>query len=184
MTKIEPLKIIKKYYHPDSEAYKIMVTHGELVKKKALDTAKKLRALKPDIQFISEAAMLHDIGMILTDAPGIDCHGKFPYIAHGYLGAKLLKKAGLPRHALVSERHTGTGISRQEIIKKKLPLPKRNMIPLTLEEKIICFADKFFSKNPAQLSKEKSITEIEKNLAAFGADKVAQFHKWLNNEWE
>lgn len=44
------------------------------------------------------------------------------------------------------ERHTGIGVSIKDIEKDKIPLPKREMIPVSIEKKIICFADNFFSK--------------------------------------
>ena len=90
--------------------------------------------------------MLHDIGIFLTDAPGIFCFGDKPYICHGYLGADLLREEGFPRHALVCERHTGAGISAESIIKQDLPIPHREMLPVSMEEQVICFADKFFQK--------------------------------------
>ena len=88
--------------------------------------------------------MLHDIGIGQCDAPGIHCHGTHLYIEHGYLGAELLRAEGLPRHALVCERHTGMGLSREMIEERGWPLPCRDMRPVTLEEKLVCYADKFF----------------------------------------
>lgn len=79
----------------------------------------------------------------MTDAEGICCFGSYPYICHGYLGADLMRKEGFPRHALVCERHTGAGMSLQSIIDQQLPVPHRNMVPVSLEEQVICFADKF-----------------------------------------
>lgn len=58
-------------------------------------------------------------------------------------GADLMRKEGFPRHALVCERHTGAGMSLQSIIDQQLPVPHRNMVPVSLEEQVICFADKF-----------------------------------------
>jgi uncharacterized protein len=40
----------------------------------------------------------------------------------------------------VIERHAGGGISKEEA--KKLGWPARNYLPKTLEEKIVCYADK------------------------------------------
>ncbi|MEZ4602993.1 MAG: hypothetical protein R2861_06175 [Desulfobacterales bacterium] len=37
-------------------------------------------------------------------------------------------------------------MSVDEIQTHHLPLPLRSMVPVTLEEEIICYADKFFSK--------------------------------------
>jgi uncharacterized protein len=50
-----------------------------------------------DERFIQEAALLHDIGIFLTNAPKIHCFGDYPYICHGYLGAEILRKEGLDK---------------------------------------------------------------------------------------
>ena len=129
-----------------------------------------------DKAFLEEAAMLHDIGIFLTDAPGIFCFGDKPYICHGYLGADLLREEGFPRHALVCERHTGAGISAESIIKQDLPIPHREMLPVSMEEQVICFADKFFSKT--RLEKEKSVEGALKSISKYGEDGIKRFNTW------
>ena len=176
---MDPNKIIQKFYKADSKTYWYLTEHSKAVAKKALEVAKKVPHLGPDLEFIEEAAMLHDIGIFLVDAPSIGCFGNKPYICHGYLGRELLEKEGFPKHALVCERHVGVGLSVQDIEKQKLPLPKRDMIPISIEEEIICFADKFFSKKEEDLAKEKSIDEIRKEQLKFGKDKVKRFDGWL-----
>jgi len=171
------LKIIEKYYSRNPKLLEILIRHSEAVANKALEIAKKFPNV--DSNFIYEASMLHDIGVIYTYIPKLNPEGKYPYIAHGYLGREILEKEGLPKHALVCERHIGVGITKKEIIEKNLPLPKRDMIPLTLEEKIIAFADKFFSKHPDGLVKEKSVEEIIKELKKYGNEKVKIFKEWL-----
>ncbi|KAA5400559.1 HDIG domain-containing protein, partial [Phocaeicola dorei] len=143
---MKPLDIIKKYYPESSDAYRILVTHSRSVADKALALARLHPEMNLDLTFIEEAAMLHDIGIFLCNAPDIDCHGEADYICHGYLGADLMRKEGYPRHALVCERHTGTGLSLAMIEERNLPVPHRDMRPVSLAEQLICFADKFFSK--------------------------------------
>ena len=170
------VQIIEKYYDLQTEVYQILINHSRSVADKALALARAHPELDFDLPFIEEAAMLHDIGIIFCDAPAIDCHGSYHYVCHGYLGAELLRKEGLLRHALVRERHTGTGISLQMIAENQLPLPHRDFIPVTLEEQLICFADKFFSKtDPAN---EKPISGIEKSLRKYGEDAVLSFNQW------
>lgn len=176
---VDPFKIIEKYYDKHSRLYHILTAHGALVMCKAFAIADRLPYEKIDRLFLKESAMLHDIGIFLTHAPDIDCHGNKPYIKHGYLGGQLLRKEGFPRHARVCERHTGVGISKQEIIKNKLPLPKRDFLPLTIEEQIICFADKFYSKRPEMQGKEETIVDIRKEMSKFGKEKVDKFNIWL-----
>ena len=120
--------------------------------------------------------MLHDIGIFLTDAVPIHCFGKYHYLCHGYLGADLLRKENLPRHALVAERHTGTGLTLKQIMERNLPVPHREMVPLSMEEKIVCFADKFFSKTRPE--EEKTVEQAEHSLARFGEEGVLVFRDW------
>jgi len=171
-----PVDIIKKYYQEETELYRILLEHSFAVANKSLSLAQMHPEMNMDIPFIYEAAMLHDIGIIKTNAPEIYCYGKFPYICHGYLGSDMLKAESLPRHALVCERHTGTGLSLEQIIKNNLPVPLRNMLPESQEEQLICFADKFYSKTSPE--KEKSVDKIRKSLFKHGDDSVRKFNNW------
>jgi uncharacterized protein len=174
---MDPLAIIEKYYDRNSTAYDILVGHAAAVAQKSLEIAKRLDYGRPDIEFINKAAMLHDIGIFMTNEPGIGCHGDKPYICHGYLGREILEREGLPRHALVCERHVGVGITVEDIDRNGLPLPRRDMRPLTIEEKIICFADKFFSKKPDALGRERPLEEVRESIARYGPDKLKIFDK-------
>ena len=170
------LDLIDKYYPQDNELRNILLVHSRSVADKALRRADKHPELNLDATFLNEAAMLHDIGIFLTYAPGIQCLGKEPYICHGYLGAELVRKEGFPRHALVCERHTGAGLSLEEIIKQQLPVPHREMLPVSTEEQVICFADKFFSKT--HLDREKSVQDARKSIARYGDEGLRRFNNW------
>ncbi len=176
-----PLNILAKFYYRHSKAFEILVEHGRQVAQKALKAAQNVPHLNPDLDFIHNAAMLHDIGILYTDSPGFDCNGKYPYICHGFLGRELLDSIGLPEYGLVSERHVGVGISIDDIRRHGLPLPDRDMLPITIEEQIICFADKFFSKNGngCGQNSEKSIEQIVAGLESYGPDKVNRFMTWV-----
>ncbi len=173
---MDALAIINKYYPEDNELKHILLTHSRSVADKALWIADRHPELELDRQFLEEAALLHDIGVFLTDAPGIHCHGTHPYICHGYLGSELMQKEGYPRHALVCERHTGAGMSLQSILDQQLPVPHRDMLPVSLEEQVVCFADKFFSKT--HLDREKSPEKVLKSISRFGEEGVLRFNDW------
>ncbi len=173
---MSPDKIINKYYPEDNELKHILLVHSRLVTEKALWVADHHPELKLDKDFLYEAGMLHDIGIFMTKAPGIYCFGEHPYICHGYLGADLICQEGFPRHALVCERHTGAGLSLEDIISHQLPIPHREMLPVSLEEQVICFADKFYSKT--HLEEEKTLPKIEKTLTHFGEAGVNRFERW------
>jgi uncharacterized protein len=179
---MDVIELINKYYRPDSIAFSLLLQHSRLVAEKALQVALRVSGSStygPDLRFIEEASMLHDIGIFMTEAPLIGCSGNYPYIAHGYLGREILENEGLPEHALVCERHVGTGLTVADIEAGRLPIPRRPMTPVTLEEKIICFADKFYSKRKNNLHIEKPVPDIRKELFRYGESKLLQFDEWL-----
>ena len=149
------LAIINKYYSEENELKHILLTHSRSVADKALQIAVKHPELHLDTGFLEEAALLHDIGIFMTDASGIQCFGT---------------------HALVCERHTGAGMSLQSIIEQDLPIPHRDMVPVSMEEQVICFADKFFSKT--HLDREKSVEKALKSISRYGEDGVIRFKHW------
>jgi uncharacterized protein len=173
--------VIQKYYSPASEAYRILVTHSILVTAKALEVAGAFIKRNPkvalDLRFIEEAALLHDIGIFRCHAPQIFCYGSEPYVQHGLIGREILEQEGLPRHALVCERHTGAGITQEEVLLQKLPLPARDYLPISLEEKIICFADRFYVKDPQKLYHELSLQEIDEKIKEFGAPALVRWEE-------
>lgn len=168
--------IIDKYYPEDDALKHVLVTHSQSVAHMALQIVSSHPELGLDRDFVLAAAMLHDIGIFRCDAPGIYCHGTEPYICHGRIGAELLRAEGLPRLARVCERHTGAGITRQEIEKQHLPLPDQDFLPETTEEKLICYADKFYSKS--HLERTRTVAQAEQSLARFGQDGVKRFREW------
>lgn len=169
------LQLIDKFYE-DGPLRDILLRHSISVTQKALRICYAHPELNLDVQFVEEAAMLHDIGIIRCDAPKIECHGTEPYIRHGIIGAAMLRAEGLPRHARVCERHTGAGISAEDVIAQGLPLPVQSYLPETLEEQLICYADKFFSKT--KLNKEKTGEQAEHSISKFGEAGVLRFRQW------
>lgn len=176
---VDPLKVIEKYYRPGSQVYDILIRHSQSVCDLALKIAAHNSHLKIDAGLLAQAAMLHDIGIIHTHAPDIGCFGDRPYICHGFLGREMLEQEGLHHLAKFCERHTGTGITADEIVKHKLPLPERDMMPVTIEEKILCYADKFFSKTGKNLTEPKKLKKIYGNLIRYGEDKARRFDDFI-----
>lgn len=167
--------VFNKYYQPGTPLYNSVWSHSRLVADKALQLVQAHPELEIDRDFVYEAAMIHDIGVFLTNAPSIYCTGDQPYICHGVLGAELMRADGYPRHALVCERHTGTGLTVADIIAQNLPLPHRDMCPVSLEEKLVCFADKFYSKSNPDC--EKPIDKVRKSVARYGEDSLRRFEE-------
>lgn len=174
---MNPLDIINKYCTSEKQRH-ILLVHSRAVVDKAIEIVRRHPEWNADERFVEEAALLHDIGIVQVNAPAIECHGTEPYICHGILGAEILRSEGLERHALVCERHTGTGLTLQQIVEQRLPLPQRDMQPVSLEEQIICFADKFFSKT--RLDTKKSVEQARRSLEKFGEEGLKKFDVWCN----
>ena len=172
---LDYIKIIEKYYTHGSELYNLLIAHSQQVANLAKELAYRNPQLDIDCDFVYEAAMLHDIGIFKTYAPSILCTGDMPYICHGYLGREILEAEGLPRHALVCEHHTGSGLTLDEILVQGLPLPQRDMLPTTIEEKLVCYADKFFSKS--RISPAKPIEKVQAEMARFGEPSLLRFNE-------
>lgn len=156
----------------------IYLIHVSLVTARALKIAKGLKLPDSRIRFVEEAAMLHDIGIVMVDDKDLGCSGELKYICHGTEGRKILEAEGLFEHALVAERHTGVGIPKENIINENLPLPHRDMLALSLEEKIISWSDLFYSKNPENLFRERSIDQAFDSIAKYGANQQKIFREW------
>lgn len=174
---MDPLEIITRYYPADDALRRLLLHHSGQVARKALDVAERHPELRLDRTFLYNAAMLHDIGVFLTDAPGIHCHGTHPYLLHGYLGAQLMREEGLPEIARVCERHTGTGLTRIDIEERGLPLPPGDYVPETMAEQVVCYADKFYSKSHPE--RERTVEQTIRSLGRFGAAGVAKFRNWV-----
>ncbi|MBQ7471927.1 MAG: HD domain-containing protein [Prevotella sp.] len=183
-------KVIDYFYGNEDSALKtILVVHSRGVAEKALAICAAHPELSMDSSFVEAAAMLHDIGIIRCNAPGIECFGTEPYICHGRIGAVMLRHElpiphssfliphfSIDPFARVCERHTGAGLTKEEIMKQNLPLPHQDFLPETMEEKVICYADKFFSKTRPE--EEKSFDHVLRSLAKFGSEGVERFLSW------
>ncbi|MBR5083876.1 MAG: HDIG domain-containing protein [Prevotella sp.] len=170
-------QIIDKYYPEDNDLRRILLIHSQSVAQKALQIVVSHPELKIDHDFILSAAMLHDIGIVRTYAPGIECFGTEPYIRHGMIGATMMREEGYEDIARICERHTGAGLSLDDIVSQDLPLPHQSFLPETIEEQLICYADKFYSKS--HLEREKTIEQAERSLAKFGTSGVERFRHWV-----
>lgn len=164
------LQIIDKYYPADDELRRVLLHHSRQVADRTLAIADCHPEWNLDHEFLEAAAMLHDIGICRCDAPGIHCHGTEPYIRHGQIGAEMIRSCTslVPdewreRLARVCERHTGTGLSGYE--------------PETLEEQLICYADKFYSKSSPD--REKTVEQAVQSLRKFGEAGVVKFMEWV-----
>ncbi len=199
------LALLHRYYPEDNALRRMLLHHSRQVCARALKIVERHPELGANRNLVEAGAMLHDIGIFLTDAPGIHCHGTAHYILHGSLGAQLLRNEAkqLKKEkqqaeqlneeqlqaiqlqeelhfyealARICERHTGTGLTRQTIIERGLPDPQKDLLPETIEEQIICYADKFYSKS--HLERERTIPQTLQSLEKFGDEGVEKFRHW------
>lgn len=185
MTMIDPDAIIKHFYPEDTPLRRLLLRHSTQVRDKALailaDPSRP--PLELDAGLVSVGAMLHDVGILQCHAPSILCVGTRPYIAHGVIGAEMLRDYGrthgidLEPFARICERHTGTGITAKEVREQGLPIPERDWLPETPEEKLVCLADKFFSKSGDM--KDKPTAVVRRSLEKYGTDTVERFDALL-----
>jgi uncharacterized protein len=85
-----------------------------------------------DVDLCLIGGLLHDVG-----------RGQTHSLRHAIQGAELIRQQAWPETlALIVERHIGGGIPREEAL--ELGLPPRDYLPTSLEEKVVCYADKLF----------------------------------------
>jgi uncharacterized protein len=83
-----------------------------------------------DMELVEIGAILHDIGRSKT-------HGT----DHAAVGGEMVRRLGVAEPvARIVDRHVGAGIPEEEA--RALGLPEGVYVPETLEEKIVCYADK------------------------------------------
>jgi len=176
---LDPEALLAEAAGADTPAFALLVGHGWAVARAAVGLARRLAVGSVDLAFVEQAAVLHDVGAAFTDVPELGLTGGEAYIRHGLLGREFLDARGYPHHGLVCERHVGVGLTRDEIRARGLPLPDRDMRPVSLEEILICYADKFFSKNAARLDAVNPLAKVRRRLGSRGHDKLVVFDEWV-----
>lgn len=172
---LEEADNLHKKYAPSKDALESVWKHCHIVRSIALQIADNRHSTSKEL--ISIGALLHDIGVYRLYKDGVIDEKN--YITHGLLGYELLKEEGFDevicRFALL---HTGVGITREDIENNKLPLPPRDYVPETDEEKIVAFADKFHSKTEHPTF--NSVAWYTEHLGKFGKHKVELFNEMLD----
>ena len=181
-------EIIGKYYPSDDNLRRLLLHHSRQVAERVEKIVRRHPEWEVDSSFLEDAAMLHDVGIFRCDAPGIHCHGNAPYLHHGILGAEILRHeaenadASLrPRYeqlARVCERHTGTGLTAEQLEILDIHVASPDLMPETLEEQIVCYDDKFYSKSHPE--RERTIEQTIESLRKFGEDGVLKFSEWAH----
>ena len=107
--------------------------HSIKVADKALEIANKIKKAKVNMNLVEIGALLHDVGRSKT-------HG----FNHALIGGKILRARGFPEELVrICETHILGGLDKDDA--QSVGLPIKDYIPTTLEEKIICLADKLLA---------------------------------------
>jgi uncharacterized protein len=129
------------------------------------------KGYRVDIHLVESGAILHDIGRSVT-------HG----VEHGALGGQIARKLGIDNAvARIIERHVGAGLTNEEA--QKNGLPPGDYIPVTLEEKIVCYADKLTEGDhevPIEVEMEKLTAELGSNHSAI--KRLNNLHTEITNK--
>jgi uncharacterized protein len=140
-------------------------THCKAVSKIAVETAKTLnqKGIKVDVELVEIGALLHDLGRSKTHT-----------VNHVVAGVEICKAAGLPEPILgIIKRHVGGGITKTEA--KELGWPEDNYIPVTLEEKIVSYADKLVDTSE-RVPIEDTINKLREQKLTAAAERVRKLH--------
>jgi len=157
---------------PTPEALDLVYTHCQIVR----DIAEQLHSRSPagaDLALVRAGSLLHDVGVYrLYDQAGRLDHAN--YIRHGVLGYELLREEDLPEELCrFASHHTGVGLSKEDVLRQRLPLPAADYLAETAEEELVMYADKFHSKStpPKFLTPDAYAASVRR----FGAAKAAAF---------
>jgi len=154
-----------KLLHESQCSVKV-IKHCRAVTKLALEIAEACRekGLNIDLELVEIGALLHDVGRSKTHT-----------VNHAVVGAEIAKSAGLPEPVIsIIKRHVGGGISVSEA--EKLGWPKDVYVPITLEEKIVSYADKLI-EGSKRVPIEMAIEKLSRELKGDAAERVRKLRK-------
>jgi uncharacterized protein len=143
-----------------------VVRHVEAVSALAVEIAEACRkkGYDVDIHLVEVGGLLHDIGRAQTHS-----------VHHAVLGASIARSLGLPESVIaIIKRHVGGGITAREA--RKLGWPKDVYVPLTLEEKIVSYADKLI-EGSRRVPIEVTIEELSKDLPPTAIERLWKLHE-------
>lgn len=168
----DEIRALHERYAPGAEAFEVVWTHCVIVceiAERIMDGA----GLGVDADLVRAGCLLHDIGVYrLYGASGEIDHEE--YVRHGVLGHALLRDEGYPEEICrFCSCHTGVGLTRDDIVRQRLPVPVGDYVAETGEERLVMYADKFHSKTdpPAFVS----AGTYARHVRRYGEDKVAGF---------
>jgi uncharacterized protein len=143
-----------------------VIRHVETVSALAVEIAEacKEKGYDVDLELVEVGALFHDIGRSKTHS-----------VHHAVIGAEIAKSLGLPEAVIsIIKRHVGGGITTREA--KKLGWPRDTYVPLTLEEKIVSYADKLI-EGSRRVPIEKTIEQLAEELPSPAIERIWRLHE-------
>ncbi|GAA0555421.1 HD domain-containing protein [Actinomadura livida] len=166
----EEIRALHERYAPSPEAFEAVYTHCVIVWRIA-ERIIEAAGLDVDAELVRAGCLLHDIGVYRLD-DGDRVPGQ--YVRHGVLGHEVLRDEGFPEEICrFCSRHTGMGLTRDDIARQGLPVPPGDYVAETGEERLVMYADKFHSKTrpPTFVSADSYAVHVRR----YGEEKVAVF---------
>jgi uncharacterized protein len=143
-----------------------VVRHVEAVSQLACEIAEAAskRGYPVNVELVEIGGLLHDIGRSKTHS-----------VHHAVVGAKIAESLGLPKPIVsIIKKHVGGGITSRDA--KKLGWPRDVYIPQTLEEKIVCYADKLI-EGSRRVPIEKTIDKLSQELPSATIERIWKLHE-------
>ncbi|MEV3987671.1 HD domain-containing protein [Streptomyces sp. NPDC049837] len=171
---VDEIRALHARHAPTREALELVLTHCEIVWKIAQGLIGS-SGHDVDADLVRAGCLLHDIGVYrLYDGAGrID---EANYLRHGVLGHELLAAEGFPEVLCrFCSHHTGVGLTKEDVVRRRLPLPPADYLAVTPEERLVMYADSFHSKTTPP--KFIGVATYASYLERFGTEKVAAFRR-------
>jgi uncharacterized protein len=141
----DQLRALHERFAPDPDVLTWVFDHSVIVRAVAEHLAD--RSEEPvDRDLLRVGSLLHDIGVYrLYGEDGV--RGPDHYLRHGVLGHEMLAGLGFDESVCrFCSCHVGAGLTRQEVLDRRLPVPPADYLARTTEEALVMYADSFHSK--------------------------------------
>ncbi|MDB5185112.1 MAG: metal dependent phosphohydrolase [Candidatus Saccharibacteria bacterium] len=161
----DAIEALHHRYARNEAVFDLVYTHCGIVTEIALWCADRIAA-PVDRELLIAGCMLHDIGTYALFDDSGHIENQHTYRQHAVFGAALVAEEGYdPRIVAMIRNHVQMGLSKQEIIDNQLALPHNDFQPQTLEERLVCYADRFHTKLPVFSSYETLLATMRERLS-------------------
>ena len=104
--------------------------------------------------------------MMQVRTPKIPKDPRFGPVSYTHLDVYKRQAQSPTRTPMLRQVPAIMDMAASTLVQLRVPVPHRDMLPVSMEEQVICFADKFYSKT--HLEQEKSVEKARKSLQRYG----------------